>query len=118
MKGPMVERGELRDRKWWESPCDFQERPVDMWRAAHAKSDLLPCPFCGAAPLSYTERHRVNGNIGLKILCGGRCYLMMFTVCEPDNEEEARDKLTARWNRRVPSPISTGEPQEREAGNG
>ncbi|MBB6158500.1 hypothetical protein HDC30_005758 [Pseudomonas sp. JAI115] len=67
---------------------------------------LLPCPFCGRAPLlvSATHARRRPGpsRYQVKLFCVEHCPAQ-FVLHHQPNREAAQRALIAQWNLRVPA---------------
>ena len=73
--------------------------------------ELLRCPFCGERAMS-TGRRTENGRaICWKVQCEGRGIIPDCTAsvwATHPNQDIAREKAVARWNRRLPNDKDQG----------
>lgn len=62
--------------------------------------DLLPCPFCGNAPVldDFNTSYRPDSAPVWRVMCKGPCAVELFT--EGDG---TRDAAIAAWNTRHPN---------------
>ncbi len=84
---------------------ELEMAPEDLRQAGYPSSKIKPCPLCGKAPLTTTERNPDTGYLVLKIFCPGtlsRTCVQLFACCTEDEAGKARAELIERWNQRVP----------------
>lgn len=82
---------------------DFRINEKDLLRAGSLGAvDLLPCPFCGSAPLSVAYIGQNPQNVVATVFCSNtKCYVKMVECRKLAEENQAREEVEARWNRRA-----------------
>ena len=61
-------------------------------------TELAPCPWCGVAPIMWTEQNETSGLFVSRVACAD-CFASM-SCCMP-TREQAQVGVTSRWAKRI-----------------